>query len=136
MGPKYGTYRLGNHISYLKKSSKKHYYENLFVKNRSTLNTTSIQPYSNDTTNSQSLSDGAIIKTPLDESKQKEYRPPGTHLENGAIKDKPEINRLGRLQAFVLVAAFIYIGGLLSSLGARALHEYEIFTLPDDDDEF
>ena len=61
-------------------------------------------------------------------------RPRGTHLKSGAVREKPDkIVSFGRLRAFFLVTAFIYCGGQASSLGARMLHEYEIFEIPDDE---
>lgn len=63
-------------------------------------------------------------------------KPRGTHLKSGAVKCKPEkIVTFGRLRAALLVGIFIYCGGQASSMGARMLHEYEIFELPEDDDE-
>jgi len=62
-------------------------------------------------------------------------RPPGTHHESGAIKKKPTATKRGRWKAFGLVLALIYMGGQISSLGARMLHEFEIFALPDEDDD-
>ena len=62
-------------------------------------------------------------------------RPKGTHLKSGAVRECPDkIISFGRFRAFLLVLAFIYCGGQASSLGARLLHDYEIFELPDDDD--
>ena len=62
-------------------------------------------------------------------------RPKGTHLKSGAVRECPDkIVTFGRLRAFFLVSVFLYCGGLASSVGARLLHEYEIFEIPDDDD--
>lgn len=62
-------------------------------------------------------------------------RPKGTHLKSGAVRECPDkIVSFGRLRAFFLVSLFIYCGGQASSIGARLLHDYEIFELPDDDD--
>lgn len=62
-------------------------------------------------------------------------RPRGTHLKSGAVRERPDkIVSFGRSGAFLLVWGFVYVGGLASSVGARLLHDYEIFELPDDDD--
>lgn len=62
-------------------------------------------------------------------------KPPGTHHESGAIKREPSRTGMGRWKAVGLVLALIYMGGQLSSLGAHMLHEYEIFELPDENDD-
>lgn len=86
---------------------------------------------------------GAVVRLPdsyfymkvNEQSRNLDCKPPGTHLKSGAIKNKPVGAKLGRLRAFALVVTLIYMGGQLSSLAARMLHEFEIFSLPDDDDD-
>lgn len=86
---------------------------------------------------------GAFVRLPdsyfymkvSENSRNLDCKPPGTHLKSGAIKNKPVGAKLGRLRALALVVALIYCGGQLSSLAARMLHEFEIFALPDDDDD-
>lgn len=62
-------------------------------------------------------------------------KPTGTHHKSGAIKNKPQpVKPFRRIGAMILVCIFMYCGGQLSSLGARLLHEYDIFELPNDDE--
>ena len=82
----------------------------------------------NYSTSSSNVTSVATVNTPRNANK------PGIYLKSGAVKNKPEINRIGRLTAAVLIGTFVYFGGQLSSLGAQMLHEYEIFEIPDDDD--
>lgn len=64
-------------------------------------------------------------------------KPRGTHLKSGAIRNKPVVNKHGRFNALLLVLLFIFLGGQLSSIGARVLHDNEIFSLPEDEyDDF
>ena len=62
-------------------------------------------------------------------------KPPGTHSESGAIGCRPKTNKLKGCLAFCLAFTLIYCGGQLSSFAAHMLDEYEIFSIPDEDED-
>ena len=75
-------------------------------------------------------------RTPFNEF-YKLYKPRGTHLESGAVKDRPRTScTTSRLKAIFLVLLFMYCGGTLSSNAARLLHELQIFTIPEDNEDY
>ena len=62
-------------------------------------------------------------------------KPPGTHSESGAIGCRPKTNKVKSCLAFCLVFTLMYCGGQLSSFAAHMLDEYEIFLIPDEDED-
>ena len=62
-------------------------------------------------------------------------KPPGTHSESGAVGCRPKTNKVKSCLAFCLVFTLIYCGGQLSSFAAHMLDEYEIFSIPDEDED-
>ena len=62
----------------------------------------------------------------------KSYR---THFQSGAVENKPETRKYGFFQALLIVSIFISVGAVLSNRGAKILHEYEIFSVTEEDDD-
>ena len=71
---------------------------------------------------------GAFLKEPFISSYRidditKSY---GTHFQSGAVKNKPETNKYGFFKVLFIVFIFINVGGVLSRIGAKILHEFKI----------
>ena len=72
----------------------------------------------------------------IDDPQFQYLKPAGTHLKYGAIKDEPQRapNSLSFIKVSLVIFAFVYVGGQLSSMGAHLLNKFDIFNLPEEDD--